>query len=237
MSRTLIVAELATGHGGDVGLAGDMIRAAADAGADLVKIQSYSLEKLNWKDPQADWLRKAWLSRAAHEDLLLIAQQAGIELFSTPFDVGALTMLRELGFRRFKIASTEARSIWWQRDGSLDKERWVVSWPWGLCEPKTWAYCETHLTAIPLYPTPLEAVSRATLLDGWSDHCVGLSGCQYALAYGATMLEVHFTLPGKSRQMVWDKTPDQVRQLREFADQMETIHSGVSQVYRERWRA
>lgn len=241
--RCQIVAELATGHGGDVVLAGDMIRAAADAGADLVKIQSYSLAKLNPLDPQRDWLYNAWLDIPAHETLMRVASDAGVELLSTPFDRASLNMLRELGMYRFKIASTEAERSWW-RGGQGE---FIVSWPWGdqgavhygfLNADGSNIWIVTHnLTAIPLYPTPLEAVVKSKLLDGWSDHCEGIAACQRAIVLGAKMIEVHFTLPGRSREKPWDKTPEQIRQLREFAEQMETIHSGVAQVYRDRWSA
>jgi N,N'-diacetyllegionaminate synthase len=112
--RAEIIAELSTNHGGDVALASDMILAAAAAGADTVKIQTYSLDRLNPKDPQADWLRQAHLDRAAHETLIQVAKDAGVQFLSTPFDADSLAMLRELGLKRFKIASSEARAGWWK---------------------------------------------------------------------------------------------------------------------------
>lgn len=247
--RGLIVAEIATGHGGDVALAGDMIRAAADAGADLVKLQSYTLSKLNPRDPQREWLTQAHLDKAAHEQLLRVGQDCGIEVFSTPFDAEALQMLRDLGLKRFKIASSEALNQWWAGNR---REQWIVSWPWGRkgstrretisdYDGEVCGFYDTdnatHLTAIPLYPTPLEAVGRAELLDGWSDHGVGLSACYRALALGAQMLEVHFTLPGKSRELAFDKTPTEIRMLRKFAEDCATMTSGVSEQFRTRWSA
>lgn len=233
--RCQIVAELATAHGGDVSLAGDMIRAAADAGADLVKLQSYTLAKLNPHDPQFDWLTKSYLSELAHEQLLAVGQQAGIEVFSTPFDAESLAMLRRLGLTRFKIASSESRSSWFDPQFV---EAWVVSWPWGNRDG--WYQGReymTHLTAIPLYPTPLECVERAPLLDGWSDHCVGLAASYRAMALGAKMVEVHLALAGCSRVLPFDKSPTDIRMLRKFAEDVETMRSGVSQTFRDRWSA
>lgn len=227
--RCRLVAELATSHGGDVALAGDMIRAAADAGADLVKIQSYSLAKLNPADPQAEWLKQSHLRPVDHEQLLDVARHVGIELFSTPFDADSLAMLRGFGLKRFKIASSESASPWWITDGC---EYWIVSYPWGR---RLRDMGHLRLTAIPLYPTPLEAVESAQMLDGWSDHCEGIIACQRAMVYGATMIEAHFCLPGRSRQKSWDKTPEQFRQLRAFSEEMATIQTGVSQVFRDRW--
>jgi len=231
MSRTTIIAELATGHGGDVGLAADMIRAAAEAGCDYAKVQTYDLARLNPLDPQADWLRQSHLDRSAHETLIQVAQDAGIPFLSTPFDAGSLTMLRALGLRTFKMASSESVAGWWGRQKG---EHWIVSYPWGLRPPDT-PQVITALTAIPLYPTPFEAVGRATLLDGWSDHTEGLAACQWALAQGMRVLEAHLTIPG-SRCTPWDKTPAQFRALRTFADAVETMRSGVSTQFRARWQ-
>lgn len=235
--RSVIVCELATSHGGDLDVASDLIRAAADSGADLVKLQTYDPHKIHPQDPQRDWLVQAHLTKADHEYLLKVAQQVGIELFSTPFCADSLQMLRDLGLTRFKIASSESRSEWYRTAQGVRQgdEQWIVSYPWGRGPwGPSWV---TRLTAIPLYPTPLECVGQATLLEGYSDHGEGIAACQWALAQGARMIEVHVCLPGKSRQKPFDKTPEQVRDLRQFAEQMTTIRSGVNQVFRNRWSA
>jgi N,N'-diacetyllegionaminate synthase len=234
-ARAEIIAELATAHGGDIGIACEMIHAAAEAGADTVKVQSYSLDRLNPSDPQAEWLRKAHLDQAAHRTLIECAKAAKVQFLSTPFDPDALTMLRSLGLTRFKIASSEAERAWWRYDG-----KYIVSWPWGqkgCINSAGRPVCfDADLTAIPLYPTPLECVSQATLLDGWSDHCVGTAACLYALARGARVIETHFTIPG-ARQMAWDKGTAQLMEIRRFAESVATMQTGVSEQFRTRWSA
>jgi hypothetical protein len=154
--------------------------------------------------------------------------------------------LRRLGLREFKIASSESSSTWFDmRIG----EHWIRSWPWGIA-PRGMAgmtsrgaltdegYVEhTHLTAIPLYPTPLEAVGRAPLLDGWSCHAIGNAACLWAIANGAKVIEAHLRLEGRGRQCAWDRTPAQFRELREFADDVATMTSGVATRFRNRWQA
>lgn len=235
MSRCLLVAELATAHHGDVGLAEAMIAAAAEAGADYVKLQSYTRECINRFDSQYEWLRESWLDEAAHVRLQVCAEQQGALLMSTPFDAKALDMLCKLGIA-LKIASSESGNGWWRR-----KRNWVhvLSWPWGKADKRDEDWEEEaryHLTAIPLYPTPLECVGQVPLLDGWSDHCIGTPACEYAVARGAKMVEVHFTIPG-ARVMPWDKTADDLRKLRAFCEDVCTMTSGVSQKFRERWTA
>lgn len=245
MSRCVLIAENATGHGGDIAVAKDMISAAADAGCDYAKFQTYSLARLNPADPQADWLRQAHLDKAAHETLMAHCEARHIRFLSTPFDSESLQMLRGLGLRTFKIASSESGNDWWLPSWG---ESWYVSYPWGVVPngPRVTIVGDgvyhpedrltARLTAIPLYPTPLEAVGRATLLEGWSDHGVGLDACYWALAQGVRVLECHLTLgQGKSRVMPFDKTPAQMAEVRRFADACETIRSGVATTYRERW--
>ena len=228
-----LVAELATAHGGDVALAARMIRESAKAGAHTVKVQSYSVEAINPADPQAEWLRKAWLSPEAHHTLMAAAKDAGVQFLATPFNIEALRVLRELGLTRFKIASSSSRESWWQPEAC---ESMIVSCPWGSFGSLGGTLLPPHLgvTAIPLYPTPLECVGRATILDGWSDHGIGVIACQRALVLGVRYLEVHVTIEG-ARVMPFDKTMDDVRTLRRMIDDLETISSGVSQQFRERW--
>ena len=226
---TEIIAELATGHGGDVDLACDMVAAAAEAGAHTVKIQSYTLARLNLTDPQAAWLTKAHFDEAAHRRVMAACQARGVRFLSTPFDVDALGMLLGFGVGRVKIASTQSDDTWWSGNGLAI----IASRPWGS-ERVPFV---RNLTAIPLYPTPLEAVRAAPLLDGWSDHTIGTAACKHMISKGARIIEAHFCLPGRSRQMPWDKTPEQFREIRDWADTVETMTTGVATHFRERWTA
>lgn len=235
-----LIAELATSHGGDVDLACDMVQAAADAGAHTVKIQSYTLAKLNPADPQAEWLTRAYLDEAAHERVARACQQYKVGFLSTPFDIDALYMLRRYEVSRLKIASSEAGHTWWRsKEVRSSPNTWLVSWPWGKREQQQgwWEAIDAHLTAIPLYPTPLECLAGVTLLDGYSDHAVGTAACTHMLSRGAKIIEAHFCLPGRSRQMPWDKTPEQFREIRDWADTVETMTTGVSTQFRDRWSA
>jgi N,N'-diacetyllegionaminate synthase len=231
MARTKICAELATGHHGDVSVALQMIQAAADAGCDAVKIQHYGA--VNVADPQYDWLAKSRLNRSQIQGLRDSAMMLGLEFWATPFDRSSLEALQDLSVTRIKIASSEAHEIWWRGHSC----QYVISWPWGDVPDN--APQGLYLAAIPLYPTPLECVGRAVAqCDGWSDHGVGLSACFMAIVNGAQWIEAHLTLgEGKSRVCVWDKHPDDFRKLRQFADDVETMRTGVSQVFRDRWRA
>ena len=226
-----LIAELATAHGGHVDLACDMVQMAADHGAHTVKIQSYTIAKLNPSDPQAEWLRQAHLDDAAHERIIAACERARVQFLSTPFDREALLLLIRLKQWRIKVPST--REPW-----NMSSEAFIVqlkSWAWGEKPSAHYRDIEAHLTTIPLYPAPLEAVKAAPLLDGYSDHTVGTIAAKDAISRGARIVEVHVCLPGRSRQMAWDKTPEQLREIRDWADAVETMRTGIATQFRERW--
>lgn len=236
-----LIAELATNHGGDVDLMREMVEYALAGGATMIKGQAYLREAINPNDPQAAWLAQSCLKLGAHQELFEWCAALGVTYFVSVFEPKTLEILRDLTtpMRTFKIASSEAASTWWEPKAD---ERWIVSIPWGAWGEtfprENWrSDTMTMLAAIPLYPTPLEAVGRVNFDNGmgWSDHCVGLAGCQYAIAHGARTVEVHVSIPGKGRNCVFDKTQEDLKRLREWLEQCETITSGVSQTFRERW--
>jgi sialic acid synthase SpsE len=233
-----LIEECATAHHGNVALAEEMIIAAADSGAHTVKFQHYHLACLNPADPQRAWLEQSYLDATATERLINACHRAGVQFLSTPFDVPSFEMLCALGCLRFKVASS----------GNIPsptpfKQGFIKSYAWGRYNGVFDARITARLITIPLYPTPLEAVCalpEPRLINGWdgySDHTCGIAACQHMISKGARIIEAHFCLPGKSRQMVFDKTPEQFRQIRDWSDQVQTMSTGVSTVFRERWTA
>jgi sialic acid synthase SpsE len=234
--RTKICAELGTAHHGQIDVALAMIKAAAESGCDAVKVQHYGA--VNPKDPQAQWLDESRLHTSAIIALRVEAAMLGMEFWVTPFDKDTLEELPDVD--RIKIASSESHNDWWR---DVDIVPLVVSWPWGrkVSADEPWPDDMIHLCAIPLYPTPIECVLMVRgwmkETDGWSDHTVGLSACLQAISHGSKWLEVHLKLPGITRERDWEKTPNDFRALRQFADDVETMRSGVGQVFRDRWNA
>jgi N-acetylneuraminate synthase/N,N'-diacetyllegionaminate synthase len=117
-----IIAEAGVNHNGDMKLARDLIDAAAEAGADAVKFQTFQAEQVSSAsapkadyqrqatDPgesQLDMLRQLQLTPEAHLELLTYCRQRGILFLSTPFDADSADLLDELGVPLFKIGSGE----------------------------------------------------------------------------------------------------------------------------------
>jgi N-acetylneuraminate synthase len=123
---TLIIAEAGVNHNGDLGCACEMVRAAARAGADLVKFQTfeaselvsrtapkarYQLEATGSDESQFEMIERLQLSKADHEALLAICDEEGIGFFSTGFDAGSIDFLVDLGLERLKVPSGELTNL------------------------------------------------------------------------------------------------------------------------------
>jgi N,N'-diacetyllegionaminate synthase len=119
--RCYVVAEAGVNHNGSLDLALQLIDAAAEAGADAVKFQTFRAETLvgagvgkaeyqqraTGSGDQRAMLESLELSYDDHAVLYERCASRGIEFLSTPFDEDAVEFLVGLGMRRIKIASGE----------------------------------------------------------------------------------------------------------------------------------
>jgi N-acetylneuraminate synthase len=122
--KTLIIAEAGVNHNGDLTLARKLVAAAAAAGADLVKFQTFvagrsisaSAPKARYQEDdsgesQYEMVRKLELSRSDHEALIDECRVHGIGFFSTAFDVDSFALLEDLGLNLVKIPSGEITNL------------------------------------------------------------------------------------------------------------------------------
>jgi len=124
--NALIIAEAGVNHNGDLSMAYRLIDAAAAAGADMVKFQTFSAERLATpvapkagyqalttgdSESQFSMLRRLELTREMHVVLMDRCQAHGIRFFSTAFDAQSADLLAELGLDRFKIPSGEITNL------------------------------------------------------------------------------------------------------------------------------
>jgi N,N'-diacetyllegionaminate synthase len=122
----MIIAEAGVNHNGDIDMAKKLIDIAAESGADLVKFQTFSADRLvtheavkadyqllatNSSESQHDMLRKLELTESMHRDLIAHCASQNIRFFSTGFDVESINLLVGLGQELFKIPSGEITNL------------------------------------------------------------------------------------------------------------------------------
>jgi N,N'-diacetyllegionaminate synthase len=125
-ARTLIIAEAGVNHNGELALAKRLIDVAAEAGADLVKFQTFSAdrqvtrtaEKADYQmqttdimESQYEMLRRLELSAEMHRELIAHCAARNIGFFSTGFDIESIDLLAGLGQDHFKIPSGEITNL------------------------------------------------------------------------------------------------------------------------------
>jgi N,N'-diacetyllegionaminate synthase len=124
--KTLIIAEAGVNHNGSLELAFELIDAASEAGADIVKFQTFKAENLVTKsaakadyqlgttdvqETQFEMIKKLELSYDMHLKLISKCKEKGIRFSSTGFDASSVDLLIELGVDFLKIPSGEITNL------------------------------------------------------------------------------------------------------------------------------
>ena len=125
-NQVFIVAELSANHNSNIDTAIETIKAAKRAGANAIKLQTFTPDSITLNSNKSDFLIKGtiWDNRTLydlyseaqtpyewHEILFKIAKELGLEYFSSPFDFKAVDLLEELNVPAYKIASMEITDI------------------------------------------------------------------------------------------------------------------------------
>ena len=221
--RCFVIAEGGVNHNGDPDLAAKLVDAAADAGADAIKFQTFDpralasaqapkaayQERSSGSGTQLEMLRKLDLPRAAYPELKRQAQKRGIQFLSSPFDDGSAQFLAELGVPGFKIPSGELTNLPFLKRLARFGKPMLLSTGMATEREVDAALAAVKGASIALfhcvssYPTsPADANLRAmatlrgrfALPVGWSDHLIDIHVSTAAVALGAELLEKHLTL-------------------------------------------
>lgn len=189
MSKTFIVAELSANHGHKLEVALESVRAAKEAGADAVKIQTYTADTITLNCNAEDFRVKGtlWDGRSLydlyqeaftpwewHQAIFDEAKKCGLICFSTPFDKTAVDFLEDLGNPIMKIASFEITDIPLIEYAAKKGKPMVISTGIAMPEDIELAVktCKdagnddiTLLKCTSSYPAPIEAANLMTMVD------------------------------------------------------------------------
>jgi len=187
---TLIIAEAGVNHNGSLDTARQLIDAAVDAGANVVKFQTFKAETtVSRQAPKAEYqtkttdaaesqfnmIKKLELSEDMHVKLMDHCKEQGIVFLSSPFDLTSIDYLNRLGLNIFKIPSGEIVNLPYLRKlGALNKHVIMSTGMATLEEIETalkvleraGTPCEkiTILHCNTEYPTPVEDVNLKAML-------------------------------------------------------------------------
>lgn len=125
-SPVFIIAELSANHNGSLETAIETIRAAKRAGANCIKLQTYTADTMTIDCDKVDFVingtiwdgqnlhklyQEAYTPWEWHEELFRVAKEEGLVCFSSPFDKTAVDFLETLNVPAYKIASFEITDI------------------------------------------------------------------------------------------------------------------------------
>jgi len=209
---TFVIAEIGINHGGDVGVAMDLIESASRTGCDAVKFQTYITEKRLPDKTHAlfQLLKQCELPLFHFKELKEYAESQDLIFLSTPFDEESVDFLDEIGVSIYKLASFDVVNKPLLRAIKERKKHVIMSVGMAnLEEVRTAVDCLSPdvaslalLHCISAYPTPeasanLNAIEklRRTFPDnvvGQSDHTSGIRVPLYAVVAGARIIEKHY---------------------------------------------
>ncbi len=218
----LVIAEIGINHGGDLSVAKEMVDAAAEAGAEIVKHQTHVVA--DEMSPHArevipgnadisiyEIMEACALDEAEETELKHYVEAKGLLFVSTPFSRAAADRLERMGVVAYKIGSGECNNYPLIRHVASFGKPIILSTGMNSIEtirPAVEAMREARvpfalLHCTNVYPTPPELVRLGAIPElaaafpdavvGLSDHTLTNIPCLGAVAVGADILERHFT--------------------------------------------
>lgn len=244
-----IVAELSANHNHDFDQAVRMIKAAKEAGADAIKLQTYTPDTMTidcdneffqigkgtiWEGRNLyDLYKEAYTPWEWQPELKKVANEAGLELFSTPFNMTAVDFLEKMDVPAYKIASFEIIDIPLIQYVAKKNKPIIISTGMATMEEIGEAIAAAKesgckelalLKCTSAYPAPPDEMNLKTIPHmaktfgfptGLSDHTLGIVIPISAVTLGACMIEKHFTLsrsvPGPDS--AFSLEPDEFKQM------------------------
>ncbi|GAC41339.1 pseudaminic acid synthase [Paenibacillus popilliae] len=228
-ARPFIIAEMSGNHNQSLERALQIVDAAAEAGVDALKLQTYTADTMTLdiheKEFFIDDAKNLWQGNSLyqlyqqaytpwewHKPIFDRCQEKGLLAFSTPFDETAVDFLESLHVPAYKIASFENTDLPLIRKVAATGKPMIISTGMAtlaeiddMVRTARNAGCEqlVLLKCTSTYPATPEHTNLRTLPNlrsafgcevGLSDHTMGVGVAVASIAFGATVIEKHFTL-------------------------------------------
>jgi N-acetylneuraminate synthase len=223
-----IIAELSANHNGDYERAAQIIHAAKNAGADAIKLQTYTADTITISSDRPEFRVSGgtlWDGRTLHDlyaeaftpwewqpRLKKLAEELGMDCFSSAFDPTAVDFLESMGVPAHKIASCELVDIPLIQKMARTGKPLILSTGMATVEEIEEALQSARnagatqialLKCTSAYPAPPEEMNLRTIPEmarrfgvpvGLSDHTMGIATPVAAVALGACIIEKHLTI-------------------------------------------
>jgi N-acetylneuraminate synthase len=263
-----VIAELSGNHNQDFDRAVRLVQAAKEAGVDAVKLQTYTADTITIRSNRQEFRiggGTIWDGRNLHDlygeaytpwewqpKLKKVADELGIDLFSSPFDTTAVDFLEKMGVPAYKLASFELVDIELiQKMARTGKPLIIATGMATLEEISEAVQCaqQAGATQIALlkctsaYPSSPEEMNLRTIPElarrfdvpvGLSDHTMGIEVPVAAVALGASVIEKHLTLsraqkgPDSEFSLEPDEFKAMVQAVRVAERALGKVHFGAS---------
>jgi N,N'-diacetyllegionaminate synthase len=246
--KPLVVAEIGNNHEGNMDNAIRLVHEAADCGVDAVKFQTFDTEHYISRSDNARFerLKSFELTHDQFEKLSSLTHSLGLLFLSTPFDIESARFLEPL-VDAYKIASgdnnfyplidvvlkTDKPLIISTGASDLNQVTRTVNYienNWQQKKPVNLAI----LHCISCYPVPCDQInlqSIRVLSDkfkhtiGYSDHSMGIDSSLIAIAFGARIIEKHFTLNKSFSSFRDHQLSSEPQEMRELVQKVNYISS------------
>ena len=254
MGKTFIVAELSANHGHKLEVALESVRAAKEAGADAIKIQTYTADTLTLNCDKPDFrlgkglwegeiyytlYQKAYTPWEWHHAIYDEAKKQGLICFSTPFDKTAVDFLEELGNPIMKIASFEITDVGLLEYAAKKGRPMIISTGIAMPEDIELAVktCKdagnddiTLLKCTSAYPAPIEAANLMTMVDMKQRYGVKVGLSDHTMGYDVAVAAVALGATLVEKHFIMDRSiggPDAAFSMEkdEFAAMIKAIRN------------
>jgi len=263
-----IIAEMSANHNQDFERAKEIIKSAAESGADAIKIQTYTPDTLTIdckkesfiiKDANPDWdgkklyelYKTAYMPWEWYSELRKTAEDCGIIIFSTAYDETSVDFLEKMDIPAYKIASFELNDINLLVKIAKTEKPIIISKGMATIEEIELALSTLRnngakdialLHCVSSYPAKPEDMNLITISDleekfrtvpGLSDHSLGITMAIESVAFGACVVEKHFTLkrsdggPDSSFSIEPEELKQLVKSVREAEKAIGKIQYGI----------